>query len=61
MLNEKPNYLFLNVYRNYVDTTKEYNKLERTEKLAVIEKTIQKLKVMSNDIYEELEKIQRLL
>ena len=61
MLNEKPNYLFLNVYRNYIDTTKEYNKLDRTEKLAVIEKAIQKLKVMSNDIYEELEKIQRLL
>jgi len=59
MYPEKPNCIFFNIYRNFVGTTKDFDKLERVEKIEQIQRAKNRLTVLEKDITSELEQLHK--
>ena len=57
MYPEKPNFIFFNIYRNFVGTTKDFDKLERIEKIEQIHRAKNRLTALEKDITSELERL----
>ena len=59
MYPEKPNFIFFNIYRNFVGTTKDFDKLERIEKIEQIHRAKNRLTVLENDVINDIEALRR--
>ena len=59
MYPEKPNFIFFNIYRNFVGTTKDFDKLERIEKIEEIRRVKNRLTVIENEVIKELEQLHK--
>lgn len=57
VLFEKPNTVLFNCYRNYITTTKDFDNLERIEKVREIQRTKNFLTVLENEVIIDLERI----
>jgi flagellar motility protein MotE (MotC chaperone) len=61
LLDEKPNVLFFYIYRNYVERSREFERLQVHEKLQEIRRAKNRLTVLENDVINEIEALQRRL
>lgn len=59
LLDEKPNVLFFYIYRNYVERSREFEKLDVHEKLQEIRRAKNRLTVLENDVINDIEALRR--
>ena len=54
MFKEKNNSVFFSIRRNFLETSQEFEKLERIEKIEIISRAKKHLTVLENEITKEL-------